>query len=84
MGLSSFPVLPRPPAGPHAIEALQCRKAEKQIGLNPPNRRMRTRMYGGVAREAGRPVPLCRYAPFPDSKNLRPDQDSTLYFPNMG
>ena len=28
--------------------------------LNPPNRRMRTRMYGGVAREAGRPVPLCR------------------------
>ena len=28
--------------------------------LNPPNRRMRTRMYGGVAGEAGRPVPLCR------------------------
>jgi hypothetical protein len=30
--------------------------------LNPPNRRMRTRMYGGVAGEAGRPVPLCRLA----------------------
>ena len=30
------------------------------IQLNPPNRRMRTRMYGGVAGEAGRPVPLCR------------------------
>jgi hypothetical protein len=28
--------------------------------LNPPNRRMRTRMSGGVAGEAGRPVPLCR------------------------
>ena len=25
-----------------------------------PNRRMRTRMSGGVAGEAGRPVPLCR------------------------
>jgi RNA-directed DNA polymerase len=30
--------------------------------LNPPNRRMRTRMSGGVAGEAGRPVPLCRFA----------------------
>ena len=30
MGLSSFPVLPRPKAGPHASEALQCRKAEQQ------------------------------------------------------
>ena len=29
--------------------------------LNPPNRRMRTRMSGGVAGEAGRPVPLCRF-----------------------
>jgi hypothetical protein len=29
--------------------------------LNPPNRRMRTRMSGGVAGEAGRPVPLCRW-----------------------
>jgi RNA-directed DNA polymerase len=28
--------------------------------LNPPNRRMRTRMSGGVAGETGRPVPLCR------------------------
>src|ERR1039458_9847906 len=31
--------------------------------LNPPNRRMRTRMSGGVAGEAGRPVPLCRFHP---------------------
>src|SRR5215472_289674 len=30
--------------------------------LNPPNRRMRTRMYGGVAGESGRPLPLCRFA----------------------
>ena len=29
--------------------------------LNPPKRRMRTRMSGGVAGEAGRPVPLCRF-----------------------
>ena len=25
------------------------------------NRRMRTRMYGGVAGESGRPLPLCRF-----------------------
>jgi len=29
-------------------------------GLNSLNRRMRTRMYGGVAGESGRPLPLCR------------------------
>src|SRR5882724_5144970 len=29
-------------------------------GLNLLNRRMRTRMYGGVAGESGRPLPLCR------------------------
>ena len=29
--------------------------------LNPLNRRIRTRMYGGVA--GGRPVPLCRFQP---------------------
>src|SRR5438094_869065 len=28
---------------------------------NPLNRRMRTRMSGGVAGERGRPLPLCRY-----------------------
>ena len=27
---------------------------------NPLNRRMRTRMYGGVAGADGRPSPLCR------------------------
>ena len=27
---------------------------------NPLNRRMRTRMSGGVAGESGRPLPLCR------------------------
>jgi len=27
---------------------------------NPLNRRMRTRMSGGVAGERGRPLPLCR------------------------
>src|SRR5499427_7388196 len=32
-----------------------------RIPLNPPNRRMRTRMYGGVAGESGRPLPLCRF-----------------------
>src|SRR5438552_6437891 len=26
------------------------------------NRRMRTRMYGGVAGESGRPLPLCRFS----------------------
>jgi hypothetical protein len=30
-------------------------------GLNSLNRRMRTRMYGGVAGESGRPLPLCRF-----------------------
>jgi len=30
-------------------------------GLNSLNRRMRTRMYGGVAGEDGRPSPLCRF-----------------------
>jgi hypothetical protein len=30
-------------------------------GLNSLNRRMRTRMYGGVAGESGRPLPLCRW-----------------------
>jgi hypothetical protein len=28
---------------------------------NPLNRRMRTRMSGGVAGESGRPLPLCRF-----------------------
>ena len=28
--------------------------------LNPPNRRMRTRMYGGVGGEDGQPSPLSR------------------------
>ena len=31
-------------------------------GTNLSNRRMRTRMYGGVAGESGRPLPLCRLA----------------------
>jgi hypothetical protein len=30
-------------------------------GLNSLNRRMRIRMYGGVAGESGRPLPLCRF-----------------------
>jgi len=33
-------------------------------GLNSLNRRMRTRMYGGVAGESGWPLPLCRFAAF--------------------
>jgi hypothetical protein len=28
---------------------------------NPLNRRMRTRMSGGVAGESGQPLPLCRF-----------------------
>ena len=36
-------------------------------GLNSLNRRMGTRMYGGVAGESGRPLPQCRLTrpPFP-------------------
>jgi hypothetical protein len=34
------------------------------LRYNPPNRRMRTRMYGGVAQWEGRPSPLCRSAAF--------------------
>src|SRR5882672_6645523 len=30
-------------------------------GLNLRNRRMRTRLYSGVAGENGRPFPLCRF-----------------------
>jgi hypothetical protein len=30
-------------------------------GLNSLNRRMRTRLYGGVAGECGQPRPLCRF-----------------------
>src|SRR5690348_5281264 len=30
-------------------------------GLNSLNRRMRTRLYGGVAGEDGQPSPLCRF-----------------------
>src|ERR1039458_4877320 len=30
---------------------------------NPLNRRMRTRMSGGVAGESGQPLPLCRFIP---------------------
>jgi hypothetical protein len=30
-------------------------------GLNLLNRRMRTRMSGGVAGESGQPLPLCRF-----------------------
>jgi len=34
-------------------------------GLNLLNRRMRTRMYGGVAGESGWPLPLCRFVEVP-------------------
>ena len=33
-----------------------------RVTLTPPNRRMRTRMYGGVAGEERRLSPLCRFA----------------------
>src|SRR5947207_2312494 len=32
--------------------------------LNPPNRRVRTRMHGGVAGRSPRGLPLCRSFPF--------------------
>src|SRR5215472_2273728 len=38
--------------------------------LYPPNRRMRTRMYGGVAGESGRPFPLCRFAVKPTKRGV--------------
>jgi hypothetical protein len=36
---------------------------------NPLNRRTRTRIYGGVAGESGRPLPLCRFSAIAASKS---------------
>jgi hypothetical protein len=40
------------------------------LNLNFLNRRMRTRMSGGVAGESGHSLPLCRLCPCPSSRPL--------------
>jgi RNA-directed DNA polymerase len=44
-----------------ARQALAVQTACSPHGPWPLNRPMRTRMSGGVARESGRPLPLCRF-----------------------
>ena len=43
---------------PRRLVIQEC--ATRAWASTPPNRRMRTRMYGGVAGASGRPLPLCR------------------------
>jgi hypothetical protein len=39
MGLSSFPVLPRPPAGPHAVEKLHFSSKQRKLGGSKMSRK---------------------------------------------
>src|SRR5258708_3592027 len=62
------PCLPRfPSLTSIRLVYLACSRAMR----NPLNRPMRTRMSGGVARESGRPLPLCRFLVLTISPPLR-------------